>query len=43
MDTIKSFCTEQNQTDYRNFDTGISHICHAKCIVQEMVDISMVL
>ena len=26
MDTIKSFCTEQNQTDYRNFDTGITVI-----------------
>ena len=26
MDTIKSFCTEQNQTDYRNFDTGIKVI-----------------
>ena len=23
MDTIKSFCTEQNQTDYSYFDTGI--------------------
>ena len=26
MDTIKSFCTKQNQTDYRNFDTGITVI-----------------
>ena len=26
MDTIKSFCTEQNQTDYRYFDTGITVI-----------------
>ena len=26
MDTIKSFCTEQSQTDYRNFDTGITVI-----------------
>ena len=26
MDTIKPFCTEQNQTDYRNFDTGIKVI-----------------
>ena len=26
MDTIKSFCTEQNQTDYRHFDTGITVI-----------------
>ena len=43
MDKIKSFCTEQNQTDYRNFDTGITVICHAKSIVLEMVDISMVL
>ena len=44
MDTIKSLCTEQNQTDYRNFDTGITnHICHAESIVLKMVDISMVL
>ena len=26
MDTIKSFCTEQNQTDVRHFDTGITVI-----------------
>ena len=30
MDTIKSFCTEQNQTDFRNFDTGITVILSSK-------------